>query len=40
VAIEGDEVSNAVRLSPQNLKLVAIVDTPGSGHALVYRSTR
>lgn len=40
VAIEGDEVSYAVRLFPQNLKLVAIVDTPGSARALVYRSIR
>ena len=40
VAIEGDQVSYAVRLFPQNLSLVAIVGTPGSARALVYRSTR
>ena len=40
VAVDGDAVSYAVRLFPQNLQLVAIVDTPGSARALVYRSTR
>ncbi|HEY6252309.1 MAG TPA: glycosyltransferase family 39 protein [Candidatus Angelobacter sp.] len=40
VAIEGDEVFYAVRRFPQNLKLIAIVDTPGSGRAMVYRSGR
>ena len=38
VAIDGDEVSYAVRLFPQGLKLVAIVDTPGSTRARVYQS--
>lgn len=38
VAIEGDEVSYAVRLFPQNLKLVAKVDTPGAPVALIYRA--
>lgn len=38
VAIQGDEVSYAVRVFPQGLRLVAKVDTPGEPVALIYRT--
>jgi hypothetical protein len=40
VAIEGDELYYAVRLFPQNLRLVATVETPGRPKAWIYRSLR
>lgn len=40
VAIKGDEVALAVRLFPQDLKLVATVDGPNQPRALIYRSIR
>ena len=40
VAIDRDEVANAVRLFPRGLLLVATVDTPGQPTALIYRSMR
>lgn len=40
IAIEGDEVFYAVRLFPQDLRLVATVETPGHPKALIYRSMR
>jgi hypothetical protein len=40
IAIEGDEVFQAVRLFPQHLGLVATVETPGHPTAFVYRSLR
>ena len=40
IAIEGDEVFYSVRLFPQNLQLVATVETPGHPKALIYRSMR
>jgi hypothetical protein len=39
VAIEGDDVSHAVRLFPQNLQLIATVDAPGQPKVLIYRSS-
>lgn len=40
VAIDRDEVSLAVHLFPQDLKLVATVDTPKQPQAFIYRATR
>ncbi|HWX55352.1 MAG TPA: hypothetical protein VN176_12240 [Verrucomicrobiae bacterium] len=39
IAFEGDDVSRAVRLFPQHLRLVAIIDTPGQAKAFLYQST-
>jgi hypothetical protein len=38
IAIQGDDVSRAVRLFPQNLDLVATVGAPGQIQAVIYRS--
>jgi hypothetical protein len=38
VAFQGDEVSIAVRVFPQGLRPVAIVETPGQPKAIIYRS--
>ena len=38
VAVDNDDVALAVRVFPQNLSLVATVDTPGQPRALIYRS--
>lgn len=38
IAFGGDDVSRAVRLFPQGLQLIAIVDTPGQARASIYRS--
>ena len=38
VAINNDEVALSVRTFPQNLSLVATVDTPGQAKAFIYRS--
>jgi Dolichyl-phosphate-mannose-protein mannosyltransferase len=38
VAIQGDDVSRAVRLFPRDLDLVATVGAPGQTQALIYRS--
>jgi hypothetical protein len=38
VAFQGDELSYAVRGSPQGLRPVAIVETPGESQATIYRS--
>jgi len=40
VAIDRDEVANAVHLFPRGLLLVATVDTPGQPTALIHRSMR
>jgi hypothetical protein len=40
VAIEGDDVSRAVRLFPQGLQLRATLDTPGQPRVSIYRSAR
>jgi hypothetical protein len=39
IAIEGDDVARAVRLFPQDLERVAVVDTPQGPTAVIYRST-
>ncbi len=39
VAVEGDDVSRAVRLFPQNLQLITTVDTPGWPRISIYRSS-
>jgi hypothetical protein len=39
IAIQGDQVSRAVRLFPQDLHAVATVGTPGHVQAVIYRST-
>lgn len=40
IAIEGDDLFQAIRLFPQHLGLVATVETPGHPAASVYRSLR
>ncbi len=40
VAIQGDDVSRAVRLFPRDLHLVATVGAPGQVQAVIYRSVR
>lgn len=40
VAVAGDEVSEAVRLHPRGLGLIATIDTPGQPVASVYRAMR
>jgi hypothetical protein len=39
IAIQGDQVSRAVRLFPRDLHAVATVGTPGQVQAVIYRST-
>jgi hypothetical protein len=38
VAFQGDELSLAVRVFPQGLRPVAIVETPGQSKATIYRT--
>jgi hypothetical protein len=40
VAIEGTDVWYACRLFPENLRVVAVFDTPGKPHVEVYKSSR
>ncbi|HWZ46157.1 MAG TPA: hypothetical protein VNW97_21980 [Candidatus Saccharimonadales bacterium] len=40
IAVDGDEVDQAVRAHPQGLELIATVDTPGQPRAFIYRAMR
>lgn len=40
IAVEGDEVDEAVRRHPRGLELIATVDTPGQPRAFLYRAMR
>jgi hypothetical protein len=40
IAVDGDEVAQAVRVHPEGLELIATVDTPGQPRTSIYRTMR